>query len=317
MQLFRRLNNFRLILRQIIRDGDYCLLFHLPSIDSNYYFQERSDDELKFGRSPHPLFDCRFYRKTYLSEDYTQHPFCHYQRRGFKEGNKPSPYFDYDIYAAETGWSENQGSPLNHYLSDYSRRLASPGIFFNVDWYMDKTPILHDGHKDILQSYKSWGIKEKKSPIPVFSVSHYLDLLDQDPEAARDPLAHYITYSMPNDIEPCSWFDPGYYREKYLLEDNRYHPLEHYLRQGVYRGYYPNRKVAALAEKPVISIVVPVYNANPWFLNNCIRSVLYQSYPHWELCMADDGSTHSETIETLKSWQGTDPRIKIIFNREN
>ncbi len=317
MQLFRRLNNFRLILKQIIQDGDYCLLFHLPSIDSNYYFQKRSEAEVKFGRSPHPLFDCRYYRKTYLPKDHKQHPFCHYLRKGFKAGYKPSPYFDYDVYADGTGWSKSQGSPLKHYLRDYSRRLPSPGIFFDISWYMDKTPILHDGHKDILQSYKSWGIKEKKCPIPVFSIDYYLDKVDNDPEATRDPLAHYITYSMPIDVQPCRWFDPGYYREKYLLKEMTYPPLEHYLRLGVRKGYYPNREIEELAPKPVISILVPVYNITPCFLNNCIRSVLYQSYPHWELCMADDGSTSNETIQVLKKWQGTDPRIKIIFNEEN
>ena len=37
-----------------------------------------------------------------------------------------------------------------------------------------------------------------------------------------------------------------------------------------------------------ISVIVPVYNAEK-FLNNCIESVVPQSYTNWELLLIDDG----------------------------
>jgi hypothetical protein len=42
---------------------------------------------------------------------------------------------------------------------------------------------------------------------------------------------------------------------------------------------------------PLISIVMPVYNPPRQFLERAIDSVKRQSYPRWELCVCDDGST--------------------------
>ena len=69
--------------------------------------------------------------------------------------------------------------------------------------------------------------------------------------------------------------------------------------------------------QPLISIVVPVYNAIATELIDCIESVKKQTYTNWELCLVDDHSTKEETIDTLKSYQGTDERIKIKFNKKN
>ena len=41
---------------------------------------------------------------------------------------------------------------------------------------------------------------------------------------------------------------------------------------------------------PLISIIVPVYNVEP-YLSRCIDSLLAQSYPHTEILLVDDGST--------------------------
>ena len=65
---------------------------------------------------------------------------------------------------------------------------------------------------------------------------------------------------------------------------------------------------------PLISIVVPVYNAE-CFLKKSIDSILNQSYQDFELILVDDGSTdHSwKLINTLAA---NDKRIKI-FHKEN
>ena len=68
------------------------------------------------------------------------------------------------------------------------------------------------------------------------------------------------------------------------------------------------------ADKPLISIIAPVYNAKPAWLQSCIRSVLNQTYTHWELYLCDDGSTNQDTLTELKKWVGHDRRIKIKFN---
>lgn len=43
-------------------------------------------------------------------------------------------------------------------------------------------------------------------------------------------------------------------------------------------------------ERPIISIVVPVYNAAQ-YLTQCIESIIAQTYKDWELILVNDAST--------------------------
>jgi GT2 family glycosyltransferase/glycosyltransferase involved in cell wall biosynthesis len=69
--------------------------------------------------------------------------------------------------------------------------------------------------------------------------------------------------------------------------------------------------VALGMKRPVISLIVPVYNVPAHYLLACIQSVQRQSYPFWELCLCDDASTDPGTRAVLAQLQGTDPRIRI------
>lgn len=70
-------------------------------------------------------------------------------------------------------------------------------------------------------------------------------------------------------------------------------------------------------DNPVISIVLPVYNSDPVLLERCIQSVARQSCPHWELCIADDASTHPAVRAVLDRYTARDARIKAVFRTEN
>ena len=69
--------------------------------------------------------------------------------------------------------------------------------------------------------------------------------------------------------------------------------------------------------KPLISIVIPVYNIEEKLLMECINSILNQTYNNYEICIADDNSTNEETINTLKKLETMDSRIKIIYRKKN
>jgi len=68
--------------------------------------------------------------------------------------------------------------------------------------------------------------------------------------------------------------------------------------------------------QPLVSVVTPVYNTDPRWLRACIESVRNQAYPHWELCLADDGSTNPETLDVLRECAG-DVRIKMTTLQKN
>ncbi|MDY4079528.1 MAG: glycosyltransferase [Clostridium sp.] len=66
--------------------------------------------------------------------------------------------------------------------------------------------------------------------------------------------------------------------------------------------------------KPLISIIIPVYNVEN-YLDECIRSVVNQSYDNLDIIIINDGSTdNSENI--IKKWGEKDKRIRI-FTQEN
>ncbi len=75
--------------------------------------------------------------------------------------------------------------------------------------------------------------------------------------------------------------------------------------------------VKPLEYNPKISIAIPVYNAPIKYLEECIDSVLMQTYENWELCLADDCSTDPKVKETLDKYAQKDNRIKVVYRKEN
>ncbi|MBY4961294.1 glycosyltransferase [Streptococcus suis] len=62
--------------------------------------------------------------------------------------------------------------------------------------------------------------------------------------------------------------------------------------------------------KPLISIIVPVYNVET-YLDQCIHSVLNQTYSNWELLLINDGSTDSSG-SMCDDYARRDGRIRVI-----
>lgn len=78
-----------------------------------------------------------------------------------------------------------------------------------------------------------------------------------------------------------------------------------------------SKMLQAFGYKPLISIVLPVFNPAEKFLRECLDSVINQSYRKWELCIADDASTDPEVEAVLKEYQRKDKRIKVALRSKN
>jgi len=76
-------------------------------------------------------------------------------------------------------------------------------------------------------------------------------------------------------------------------------------------------RIRNLPPSPLVSIVMPVYNPPLQMLEDAIQSVQAQLYPNWELCIADDASTDAAVAELLQRYADSDPRIKVVFRKEN
>jgi glycosyltransferase involved in cell wall biosynthesis len=79
------------------------------------------------------------------------------------------------------------------------------------------------------------------------------------------------------------------------------------------------RRIAGLAEnrRPLISVLMPVYNTPKRWLDRAIESVVAQVYPNWELCIADDASPSPEVRQVLEKWKEKDARIRVTYREAN
>ena len=72
-----------------------------------------------------------------------------------------------------------------------------------------------------------------------------------------------------------------------------------------------------MRRRPLISVLMPVHDPYPDFLDRAINSVRNQLYPAWELCIADDASRNSEIQRVIERHHEADGRIKVEYRRLN
>ena len=65
-----------------------------------------------------------------------------------------------------------------------------------------------------------------------------------------------------------------------------------------------------MSQVPLISVLVPAYNAEA-FLEQCLESIVAQTYRYLEIIVVDDGSTDG-TATISDRWAERDDRIRVI-----
>ncbi len=66
--------------------------------------------------------------------------------------------------------------------------------------------------------------------------------------------------------------------------------------------------------RPMVSIIVPIYNAEQ-YLRRCVDSILNQEYTDYELLLVNDGSTDASS-DICEEYGDQDPRV-IVIQKEN
>ena len=66
---------------------------------------------------------------------------------------------------------------------------------------------------------------------------------------------------------------------------------------------------------PLISVIVPVFNKDR-FIDNCINSIVCQTYNAIEIWLIDDGSTDTSG-EKCDGWSLRDPRVNVVHTKNN
>ena len=94
--------------------------------------------------------------------------------------------------------------------------------------------------------------------------------------------------------------------------------MDHSLRHDFGTGSSRDAAIGAnFAQRPLISILTPVYKSDRDLLCAAIDSVRRQTYDNWELCLADDGSTLPHVRGVLEHYARSDARIKVVHRALN
>ncbi len=293
------------------------------------------------GRMPNPLFDPAFYVRTYPDVGQVgANPLIHYLESGARERRNPHPLFDTAYYLRQCPDVARFGlNPLAHYLEHGAREDRKPNPYFDAAYYRRTNPDV-PGDSNPLHDFCSRGAAEGKRPSPLFDPLYYLQQNPDVKAAGVNPLAHFVLTGDREERRPCASVRPRILPERIsggargrsltpgTLSGIRTEggPRGQSARVAVHTGQKMpaarRRQIAAEIElfrtRPRISVLVPVYNQTQELLDRMIASVEAQVYPDWELCIADDGSTNAETIQTLR--RHLDPqagRINIAFLGRN
>ena len=76
-------------------------------------------------------------------------------------------------------------------------------------------------------------------------------------------------------------------------------------------------RLDALRDRPLASVIMPVFDTPEPFLRAAIESVLAQVYENWELCIVDDASTAAWIPEVLDEYSQRDERVRVVRRAVN
>jgi O-antigen biosynthesis protein len=255
------------------------------------------------NRSPHSLIDINFYTKAYpdVLTEFEESPLQHLLKYGLNENRQTHVLVDCDYYLKNNPDVAELGlNPLVHFLEKGGFEGRNPHLLFDCDYYLKNNP-------DVA-------------------------------ELGLNPLVHFLEKGGFEGKDTVRLFDSAFYLRKY--EDVKKHgvvPLIHFLKLGIYEGRLPsnlypewieaNEKSSchndqsemprSLISNPLISIIMPVFNTDIQWLEKAIDSVRNQTYPHWELCIADDGSTLKAVRPTLEKYERLDSRIRVVYRPQS
>jgi hypothetical protein len=75
-------------------------------------------------------------------------------------------------------------------------------------------------------------------------------------------------------------------------------------------------RVERLEHRPLVSVLLPTFESAPAELEAAVESVRRQVYPHWELCIVDDGS-RSEELHVVLARLAMEDRVRVSLQSTN
>gem|GEM_PF-312963 len=257
------------------------------------------------GLQPCALFEAKWYLEQHpeISES-GDNPLVHYLTVGVLNGANPNRLFDSEWYLQKYPEVEEAGiNPLAHFLKYGTWQGINPHPLFDTSFYLETYPDIAESGMNPLQHYLERGGIEGRFPNRVFDGVAYLGESPDVVAHGMNPLWHYITYGERAGRRIPGRFDPAFYLKQLDERPERGTLLEHYLGTGTDNGLSPVSiteefdlvapRFVVLPEnpRPMVSIVIPVFNQFLFTLNclHCISQA--KTGIPYEVIVVDDAST--------------------------
>jgi GT2 family glycosyltransferase len=182
----------------------------------------------------------------------------------------------------------------------YAAILRESGLF-EEDWYLERYP--HTRGTDPVLHYLRHGAAEGLNPSRLFSTAKYLKNYPDVAAIGINPLLHYVQLGRFEERDGVS--------DDYEAWVARFDSLT----EGDFGAFHA--ALDRFSRRPLISILMPVYNTPNEWLTRAIESVIAQIYPDWQLCISDDASTAPHVRETLDRYRAKDGRIRVVYRDTN
>jgi glycosyltransferase involved in cell wall biosynthesis/2-polyprenyl-3-methyl-5-hydroxy-6-metoxy-1,4-benzoquinol methylase len=309
----------------ILSDDDYQKIVGSPLFDSSWYLDHYRGVSVsgldpvlyyhllgsRLNDNPHPLFNTRWYRAAYLSQEKETNftnPLLHYIAAPSKASISPHPLFDRKFY--DTTYPDVlkvYPDSLIHYIRHGWEGTHAPSPYFSGEWYLKRYPEVATEKQNPLIDYLSNGLQNKRRPHVDFDFDWYLEANPDVRKAGIDPFIHYIEDGMAEGRAPSQRSsrlapinDPASlarYQSKKINAIDWLKQSEILSRLDLKPVAYSQiaedtrRALETLAEQSplTISVIIPTWNRRATICA-AIKSALGQSSRVNEIIVIDDGS---------------------------
>ena len=206
--------------------------------------------------------------------------------------------------------------PVLHYIRHGAREGRDPNSLFSSSWYLATYREVAERGENPLADYIRSGVALGRDPSPLFSTTWYLESNPDVAKAGIPPLLHFLRHGMREGRAPTSGGDAQSWMPLAVSvasphgKDAQRAGFDAELAARFVAGVRASSGHARLlADKPLVSVILPTRN-RATLLPRAIRSVLDQTYAHWELLIVDDGST-DQTPAVIAEYEA-DPRVRPL-----
>ena len=319
--------------------NEYKIIKDSGLFDEEFYLKTYSDvrtldiDPIKHyikhgwkeGRNPSENFDTITYiEKNSISKDSKYNPLVHYiksllnsKKELSLEYNsiKKSNLFD-EKYYLET-YSDIKDSkidPIKHFMEYGWKEGRNPSAKFDTNFYLETYKDVKDADINPLIHYIKFGKNEKRKPKKILDANFQkmikiINYVKNNPKLINKTLLEIKKEGLKKTIKKVSQKGDSLVNIDICIQ--KYSYIENFDLEKIYKD------ITQMKSRPFLSIVMPVYNVAPKWLDLALKSIEDQFYDNWELCIVDDCSTNQETLNYLKTIKNTKVRIKFLTKNLN